>query len=198
MSPIDLHAALPEIILTGTIMLVLFVDLFLPDEYKIWIAVIALGGVLASLGTLLTLVGERRTTFAGMFVIDAYALLFKFLFLTVAVIVILISRDYLDEGMQRSQGEFYFLLLSSFLGMLLMPSSRDLIMLFVSLELVSAPGFLVAGFKKKDARSNEAAVKFFLFGVLSTAVMLFGMSLIYGITRSTNLTAVAQALAHPA
>ncbi len=195
MSPIDLHAALPEIILTGAILLILFVDLFLPDEQKSWNAVIALVGVLSSLGGLFTLVGERRTTFAGMFVLDSYALLFKFLFLAVAVIVILISRDYLDEGMRTSQGEFYFLLLSSFLGMLLMSSARDLIMLFVSLELVSAPGFLVAGFRKRDARSNEAAIKFFLFGVLSTAVMLFGMSFIYGIARSTNLSEIARALA---
>ena len=79
------------------------------------------------------------------------------------------------------QGEYYFLLLTSFLGCLLMPSSRDLLMLFLSLELVSAPGFLMAAFRKGDP-SNEAGLKFFLIGVLSTAVMLFGMSLIYGIT----------------
>ena len=108
--------------------------------------------------------------------------------------MILISADYLDTNTRNAQGEFYFLLLSSFLGMLLMASARDLIMLFVSLELVSAPGFLVAGFKKKDARSNEAAIKFFLFGVLSTAIMLFGMSLIYGVTRATNLSDIATAL----
>ena len=194
MTAIDLHASLPEIILTGAILLVLFVDLFLPDERKSWNAVIAMVGVLSSIGVLLTLVGERRTTFGGMFVVDAYALLFKFLFLAVAVIVILISRDYLDENVRQSQGEFYFLLLSSFLGMLLMASARDMVMLFVALELVSAPGFLVAGFRKKDARSNEAAIKFFLFGVLSTAVMLFGMSLIYGVARATNLTEIATAL----
>jgi NADH-quinone oxidoreductase subunit N len=150
--------------------------------------------VLGSIVALFSLVGERRTTFAGMFVVDAYALLFKFLFLTVAAIVILISYNYLDEEVRSSQGEFYFLLLSSFLGMLLMASARDLLMLFVALELVSAPGFLVAGFRKRDARSNEAAVKFFLFGVLSTAVMLFGMSIIYGVTRATNLSEVAAAL----
>ncbi|MGH2728285.1 MAG: NADH-quinone oxidoreductase subunit N, partial [Actinomycetota bacterium] len=126
--------------------------------------------------------------------IDAYALLFKFLFLSVAVIVILISAEYLDVNSRNVQGEFYFLLLSSFLGMLLMASARDLVMLFVSLELVSAPGFLVAGFRKRDARSNEAAVKFFLFGVLSTAIMLFGMSMIYGVTQATNLTDIANAL----
>jgi NADH-quinone oxidoreductase subunit N len=194
MSPIDLHAALPEIILTGGLLLVLCIDLFLPDEKKKWNGLVAIAGVLGSLIAVASLVGERRTTFAGMFVIDAYALLFKFLFLAVAVIVILISADYLDTNTRNAQGEFYFLLLSSFLGMLLMASARDLIMLFVSLELVSAPGFLVAGFKKRDARSNEAAIKFFLFGVLSTAIMLFGMSLIYGVTRATNLTDIATAL----
>jgi NADH-quinone oxidoreductase subunit N len=194
MSPIDLHAALPEMILTGALLLVLCVDLFLPDEKKKWNGLVALAGVLGSLIAVATLVGERRTTFAGMFVIDGYALLFKFLFLAVAVIVILISADYLDANTRNAQGEFYFLLLSSFLGMLLMASARDLVMLFVALELVSAPGFLVAGFKKRDARSNEAAIKFFLFGVLSTAIMLFGMSLIYGVTRATNLTDIATAL----
>ncbi|MGH2793562.1 MAG: NADH-quinone oxidoreductase subunit N [Actinomycetota bacterium] len=194
MSSIDLHAALPEIILTAALLLVLTIDLFLPDERKKWNSLIAMLGVMGSLIALGTLVGERKTTFAGMFVIDGYALLFKFLFLTVAAIVILISIDYLDDNTRNAQGEFYFLLLSSFLGMLLMASARDLVMLFVALELVSAPGFLVAGFRKRDARSNEAAIKFFLFGVLSTAIMLFGMSLIYGVTRATNLTEIANAL----
>jgi NADH-quinone oxidoreductase subunit N len=196
MSSIDLHASLPEIILTGAIMLVLFVDLFLPDKRKSLNALLAMAGVIGSALALMTLVGERRTTFGGMFVVDSYALLFKFLFLAVAAIVILISVNYLDETVRESQGEFYFLLLSSFIGMLLMASSRDMLMLFVSLELVSAPGFLVAGFRKRDARSNEAAIKFFLFGVLSTAIMLFGMSMIYGITRATNLTQIAHALEH--
>jgi NADH-quinone oxidoreductase subunit N len=196
MTSIDLHAALPEIILSGAILLVLFVDLFLPDKRKNLNSLLAMAGVIGAAIALITLVGERRTTFGGMFVLDAYALLFKFLFLAVAAIVILISVNYLDETLQDAQGEFYFLLLSSFLGMLLMASARDMLMLFVSLELVSAPGFLVAGFRKKDARSNEAAIKFFLFGVLSTAIMLFGMSLIYGITHATNLTQIAHALEH--
>jgi NADH-quinone oxidoreductase subunit N len=194
MSSIDLHAALPEIVLAGTLLLILCVDLFLPDRLKRLDGVLAMAGVLGAIGALASLVGERRSTFAGMFVVDAYAMLFKFLFLAVAVIVILISANYLDETVRSSQGEFYFLLLSSFLGMLLMASARDMLMLFVSLELVSAPGFLVAGFRKRDARSNEAAVKFFLFGVLSTAIMLFGMSIIYGLTHSTNLAAIANAL----
>jgi NADH-quinone oxidoreductase subunit N len=195
MTAIDFHAAAPEIVLTGGLILVLVVDLFLEDKRKWLSGALAMATVLGALAATFTLIGERRETFAGMFVVDPYALLFKFLFLTVAVVVILISANYLHEGVRQAQGEFYFLLLSSFLGMMLMPSARDMLMLFVSLELVSAPGFIVAGFRKRDARSNEAAVKFFLFGVLSTAVMLFGMSLVYGVAHSTNLGQIAKALA---
>ena len=103
------------------------------------------------------------------------------------------SQRYVEAG-TAYQGEFYFLVLSSFVGMLLMPSSRDLLMLFLSLEIVSATGFIAAGFRKGDARGNEGALKFLLIGVLSTAVMLFGMSLVYGFTGSLQLT-IAERLA---
>ncbi len=93
--------------------------------------------------------------------------------------VLAVSLRYFREG-GFYQGEYYFLLLTSFLGCVMMPSSRDLLLLFIALELVSAPGFLMAAFRKGDVKSNEAGVKFFIIGVLSTAVMLFGMSLIYG------------------
>ena len=108
----------------------------------------------------------------------------------------MVSFRYFRDG-RFYQGEYYFLLLTSFLGCLLMPSSRDLLMLFISLELVSAPGFLLAAFRKSDPRSNEAGMKFFLIGVLSTAVMLYGMSLIYGITGSLNLSEIGRVLAGP-
>jgi NADH-quinone oxidoreductase subunit N len=195
---LDLHAVAPEIVLSAALLLILCIDLFLPEKRKQWNGLLAMTGVLLSAVVTLTLAGDHRSTFNGMFVVDSFALLFKLLFLAVAALVIMISFNYLDESVRSTQGEFYFLLLSSFLGMLLMASSRDMLMLFVSLELVSAPGFLVAGFKKRDARSNEAAVKFFLFGVLATAVMLFGMSMIYGVTGSTNLAVIRDALAHPA
>jgi NADH-quinone oxidoreductase subunit N len=112
----------------------------------------------------------------------------------VAVIVLALSLRYVREG-GFYQGEYYFLLLTSFLGCVLMPSSRDLLMLFIALELVSAPGFLMATFRKADIRSNEGGLKFFLIGVLSAAVMLYGMSLIYGVTGGeTRLDRIAAAL----
>jgi NADH-quinone oxidoreductase subunit N len=192
---IDYHAVLPEMILSATILLVLIVDVFLADRRK-WLAMpLGLVGVVAALVAALTLIGAgTRTSFGGAFVVDNFALLFKVFFLSVAVVVLALSVRYFREG-GFYQGEYYFLLLTSFLGCLLMPSSRDLLMLFVSLELVSAPGFLMAAFRKGDVRSNEAGLKFFLIGVLSTAVMLYGMSMIYGLTGATRLAVVASKLA---
>ena len=179
---VDYHALLPEEILACTILIVLVVDLFLPERRK-WLAMpIGFLGVLAALVATLTLIGSvPREMFGDSYVVDNFALLFKVFFLSVALVVMALSLRYFREG-GFYQGEYYFLLLTSFLGCVMMPSSRDLLLLFISLELVSAPGFLMAAFRKGDIKSNEAGVKFFIIGVLSTAVMLFGMSLIYGLT----------------
>ncbi len=192
---IDYHALLPEFILSGTILLVLIVDVFLSARRK-WLAMpLALVGVIATLVATLTLIGSTpRVAFGGVFVLDNFALLFQVFFLIVAIVVLAISLRYFREG-GFYQGEYYFLLLTSFLGCLLMPASRDLLMLFISLELVSAPGFLMSAFRKNDLRSNEAGLKFFLIGVLSTAVMLYGMSVIYGLTGTTRLEGIAAKLA---
>src|SRR5215216_594480 len=193
---IDYSAILPELILAGTIVLVLVVDAFLAPSRK-WMAMpLAFVGVVASLIATLTLLGEDRSTFGGAFVVDEFALLFKVFFLSVALLVLMVSFRYFREG-ALLPGRVLLLVLTSFLGCLLMPSSRDLLMLFISLELVSAPGFVIAAFRKSDPRSNEAGIKFFLFGVLSTAVMLYGMSLIYGLTGSLNLTEIGRVLATP-
>jgi NADH-quinone oxidoreductase subunit N len=196
MQGIDYHAILPELILSGTIVLVLLVDGFLAPRRRWFAMPLSLLGVTAALVAELTLIpGGDRSTFGGHFVIDNFALMFKVFFLSVAVAVLAVSLRYVREG-GFYQGEYYFLLLTSFLGCLLMPSSRDLLMLFISLELVSAPGFLMATFRKGDIRSNEGGLKFFLIGVLSTAVMLYGMSLIYGLTGgATRLDQVAEGLA---
>jgi NADH-quinone oxidoreductase subunit N len=191
--PIDFHAILPELVLAGTALLVLVVDLFV-ERAKVVASWLSIAGTLVAGVALASLVGGgTRSTFGGSFVVDNYALLFKGLFLGSLLLVLLMSQRYIDAG-TAYQGEFYFLVLSSFVGMLLMPSSRDLLMLFLSLEIVSATGFIVAGFRKGDARGNEGALKFLLIGVLSTAVMLFGMSLVYGFTGSLHLSQIAQTL----
>lgn len=190
---IDYHAIAPELVLAGTIFLVLVVDLFLRPQRKHLSMPIALLGTAGSFAAALTLIGSRRVTFGGVFVVDDFTVLFQVFFTAVAMVVLALSYRYLREG-RFFQGEYYFLLLCSFLGCLTMPASRDLLMLFISLELVSAPAFLMAGLRKRDPRGNEAALKFFLISVLSTAVMLYGMSLIYGLTHTTRLAGIAAAL----
>src|SRR5256714_920929 len=168
-------------------------DAMLPADRK-WLAMpVSLLGVLGSLAACLTLIGQNRVTFGGMYRVDSFALLFKIFFLVAAVVVLGISLRYFQEG-RYYQGEYYTLLLASFLGCLTMPSSRDLLMLFISLELVSAPAFLIAAFRKTDPRSNEAGLKFFLIGVLSSAVMLYGMSLVDGVTGAPPAAGVAPQL----
>jgi NADH-quinone oxidoreductase subunit N len=129
---IDYHALLPEMLLSGTILLVLIVDVFLSERRK-WLAMpIGLLGVSASLIAVLTLIGSvPRVSFGGTYVVDNFALLFKAFFLIVAIVVLALSLRYFREG-GFYQGEYYFLLLTSFLGCVLMPSSRDLLLLFIS------------------------------------------------------------------
>ena len=191
---VDYMALLPEIVLAAVVCLVLIVDLVLPDDRK-WIAMpISLGGILATLMAVLYIAsGPVRETLGGMFVVDDFALVFKVIFLLAGILVLLISHDYL-RGDDIHKGEYYFLVLCSLLGMLVIASSRDLIAIFVALELVTLPTFVLAGIRKADLKSNEAALKFFLFGILSAAVMLFGMSLIYGLTGTTNLLDIAAVL----
>lgn len=196
---VDLFALAPELALLATALTVLLVELFLEGTRKRFVNPISIVGVLISLGFVGLLAidiaeGGTRQSFGNMFVVDNYALLFKGFFLATAAGVLLLSYRYFQE-IRTYQGEYYFLLLSAFLGMLLMPSARDLVMLFIALEVVSVPGFVMAGLRKFDLRSNEGSLKFFLFGVLSVAVLLFGLSIVYGYTGTTDLVGVAEGLA---
>ncbi len=190
--PVEWHALAPELVLTVAACVVLLADLFLPEEGK-WIAMpLSAAGIFGTLAAVASLIGHRYSTLGGSFVIDDFALLFKGLFCLIGLIVLAISFHYFRTGFY--QGEYYFLLLCGLLGAIVMASSRDLVSIFIALELISVPGFIMTGLRKRDVRSNEAALKFFLFSVLSSAVMLYGMSLIYGVTGSTLLTEIRAAL----
>ena len=191
--PIDFIAIMPEIVLTVTALIVLAADLALRGDAKQLVNPLAALGTVVAIGFTLYLWGDERSTFNDMFVVDDYAVIFKLLFLGALLAILGISWRFFAEG-RYFQGEYYFLLLTSFIGMLLMPSSRDLLLLFVALETVSVPAFVMAGLRKRDLYSSEAALKFFIIGVLSVALMLFGMSMIYGFTGTTRLELIAEAI----
>ncbi|HEV3452195.1 MAG TPA: NADH-quinone oxidoreductase subunit N [Acidimicrobiia bacterium] len=183
---VDFHALAPEIVLTATIIVVLVVDLF-TDDPKLP-AQISSFGILGSLIPVLTLAvdGGTRSLFGGAFVVDAYSLVLTGFFLVAGYVTLLVSFDYIGEG-DYYQGEYYVLLLTSVLGMVAITSARDLVSLFVALETLTIPTFVLAAWRKHDTRSNEAGIKYFLIGVLSSAVMLYGMSIIFGLANSTVL-----------
>ena len=193
---LDYHALAPEIILTAVLCIVLVADLFL-DRSRKWLLsnLAAFGLVLAMIPILsLALSGDDVRSFVGgAYVVDNFALVFKALFLGVGFVVLLMSINYVEEG-DYYEGEFYFLLLCSILGMVVMASSRDLITIFVALETLSIPAYMLAGWRKRDLKSNEASLKYYLLGVLASAVMLYGMSLIYGYTGSTVLSRIGAQL----
>ena len=190
---IDLHALAPELVLTITACLVLVVDLFMPREAK-WVAMpLSAAGLLGTLAAVVSLIGEHRVTLAESFEVDAFSLLFKGLFCVMGLIILGMSLHHFRESTYH-QGEYYFLLLCGLLGGVVMASSRDLISIFIALELISIPGIVMTALRKRDAKSNESALKFFLFSVLSSAVMLLGMSFIYGVAGSTQLDAIREAL----
>ena len=187
---IDYHAFAPEIVLTGVLVVVLLADLVF--ERDKWLIPSLTGiGVLAALVPVLTLAldGTDRVMFDGAYVVDDFALVMKALFLIAGYVVILLSTNYIAEG-DYHEGEYYFLLLSSLLGMSVMASARDLITIFVALELLSIPAYMLAAWRKRDLKGNEAGLKYYLMGVFASAVLLYGMSLLYGVTGSTLLTEI--------
>ena len=192
---LDYHALAPEIALTLVALTVLIVDLFVDETRKHIITTVAGIGVALSAIPILTLAadGADRSMFGGAYVVDRYSLLLKGLFLVAGYIVLLMSANYLSEG-DYYEGEYSFLLICSMLGMVVMASSRDLITIFVALEMLSIPAYLLAGWRKRDLKSNEAALKYYLLGVVASTVMLYGMSLVYGVTGHTQLTEIAGTL----
>ena len=194
---IDWHALAPEIVLAVGINLVLLVDLWIAESKK-WMQATLAGFVL--LGAFipvvtLALIGDSsRSMFDGRYVVDHYSLVLKGLFLLTGYVVVLLSQTELEEG-GYYQGEYYLLLLISILGMVMMTSSRDLVSLFIALELLSIPAYMMAAWRKRDRRSNEAGVKYYLLGVFASGVLLYGMSYLYGTTGSTKLSEIGAVLA---
>ncbi len=192
---LDYHAFGPELVLVGALVVVLLVDLLKPEGNNPLLSSLAGLGVLGALIPVITLAtdGADRAMFGGAYVVDNFSLVLKALFLVSAYVVVLMSTNYIAEG-DYAEGEYYFLLLSSLLGMLLMASARDLITVFIALELLSIPAYMLAGWRKRDLIGNEAGVKYYLMGVFASAIMLYGMSLLFGVAGDTRLVAIGEAV----
>jgi NADH-quinone oxidoreductase subunit N len=183
----------PEFIILGVATLLSLIDLFMGREKSrkplVWIALL---GVLAAIGCLIGMLDQEVTTILyDTFRLDSFSKAFKLILLVGAGLVLLISAHYEPKDGIEYKGEFYYLFLTALLGAMMMTSSADLITLFVGLELLSISSYILAGIRKKNRLSNESAMKYVINGGISTAVTLFGLSYVYGLSGSTNLKEIA-------
>ena len=179
----------------GVLMLVvLLLGIFrpaVPDRRAGWVALAGLLGLSAAAFS----VGPFEPLLGGSFVVDALALFAKRLFLVSAAISVLATLALPSDRFARRGAEYHFALLSSLLGMLVLASARDLILLFVAFELMSIPLYFLTGFQKKEDTAGEGALKFFLVGSVSSAILLYGFSFLFGATGSTDMSVIAAAVA---
>jgi NADH-quinone oxidoreductase subunit N len=176
----------PELMVITTGLAVLMLDFLVGRKYKALLGWFSLAGVAVSAVMTIKLMGITGSFFGGTFLLDPFAVYFKLAFYVVCGLGILVSIKYLDiEDIHR--GEYYALMLFATSGMMLMASAGDLITLYLGLELMALSVYILAGFMRRDGRSNEAGIKYLLLGSFSSGIMLYGMSLLYGISGTTNL-----------
>jgi NADH-quinone oxidoreductase subunit N len=188
---LDIGLLAPELTLAGFAIAVILLDLFI--RRKGWLVVVSLIGVVVAAGfTIAMWGGSSPALFNNMLAVDNFALFFKLLFLAIAVLVILASVDYVSK-FSRFQGEYYALVLLSALGMMLMAATAELISIYIALELTSISLYVLVGFLK-DPKSTEASLKYLLLGAVASAVLLFGMALVFGFTGKTQLGEIAQTI----
>jgi len=197
MTPVNadaLYLLAPELSLTLLALVVMTVDLFV--KRKAVVAGVALLGLIVPAGFViaqaLTIQAPQRAFF-NMLVVDQYALFFDVIFLLIAAVMILASYNYVEQYV-KADGEFYTLMLFSVVGMMLMASTGELITIYIALELTSIPLYVMAGLIRTSERSAEAAVKYVLLGAMSSAILLYGFALLYGLTGTTDLIGIAHAL----
>lgn len=190
----DLYALLPLITLVIWALLLLLVDLFIPKERKGITALLAALGLAVTLGLSLSQKGQALTAFGGMVTVDGFSVFLNALFLASGLAGVALAYDYLRRtGIER--GEYYVLLLFSIGGMMLMAVAADLIVVFLALEMLSIPLYILTGFARPQVDSEEAALKYFLLGAFASGFVLYGTALIYGATAHTDLQGIVAAVA---
>jgi NADH-quinone oxidoreductase subunit N len=172
----------------------LLVDLFVPKDRKGVTALLAAAGMVVALGFTIAQTGAQTTAYGGMIAVDGFATFLTVLFLGSGLVGIALSYEYLNrQGIQR--GEYYVLLMFSISGMILMSLAADLIVVFLALELLSIPLYVLAGFARPKPDSEEAALKYFLLGAFASGFVVYGVALVFGATGGTALAHIVDSLA---
>ena len=188
----------PVLVVGGWGLLLMLVDLFLPPKRRYWFAWLTMIGLVVALGITISQWGQSGGAFTPsggtpMVVMDNFSHFLNLIFLLTGILAVMISLNYLRK-VNLEKAEYYMLLLFSLSGMMLMGMANDLILIFLALELLSIPLYIMAGFAHPRPESEESAMKYFLLGAFSSGFLVFGIALIYGATGSTALPAVLASL----
>src|SRR5262250_1326870 len=187
----DIGAIVPELELAVFGMFLLIFDLLI--QTKRWLGYIALAGIVISATFLFRLRGIEFYAYGGAIVLDPFSIFFKLIFLIAAALSIALSLKYLDIE-RENHGEYYALILFSTMGMMFMAGAVDLVTLYIGLETMAIATYVLVGFLRSNQRSNEASMKYFILGAFSSGILLYGMSLLYGLSGSTRFVVIADAL----
>ena len=193
MTYLDFYAILPLIVLVSWATLLIVVDLFIPQERKNWTVLLAALGLLVTLVLLIVQSRRQYIAFNGMLVVDGFADFLSALFLGSGLVSIALSYNYLKR-MKIERSEYYILMMYSISGMMLMAMTADLIVVFLALELLSIPLYVLAGFARPRLDSEEAALKYFLLGSFAGGFVVYGVAMVFGATGTTSLEQVVAAV----
>src|SRR5918992_2671006 len=189
----DLVTLLPEIVLSALVLVVITVDLFLPRQRKWLLTPLTVAGLVLAGAACVAVWGVNETVYSGFYVVDDMSVFLKGATIAIGIISALFAPSYL-QSRRMPLGEFNAILLFSLIGMCVLASAGDLITGFLGLELMVMPAYLLAGFHKTDRYSNEGGLKYFLLGSFASAILLFGVAWIYGLTGTTSVAGIATAL----
>lgn len=189
----DLYAISPLIVLVTWATLLILVDVYIIRDRNGGTPILAALGLLVAMGFAIAQSGQQLIAFNGMAVVDGFAIFLQVLFLGSGLVGIALAYNYLQRmGIERS--EYYILLLYSISGMMLMAIAADLIVVFLALELLSIPLYVLAGFARPKVESEEAALKYFLLGAFAGGFVVYGIALVFGATATTSLAGIVQAV----
>jgi NADH-quinone oxidoreductase subunit N len=180
---------LPELVMITVALSVLVLDFFVKKERKNILGWLSLGGIVVAAYASTEIMTMSGSFFEGTFLLDPFSTYFKFVFYIACGLGILVSINYLKIE-EINRGEYYALMLFATTGMMMMASAGDLITLYLGLELMALSLYILAGFMRRDSRSNEAAIKYLVLGAFSSGIMVYGMSLLYGLSGTTNLSGI--------
>ncbi len=192
MSGTDLLPLIPFIVIAGWACALLLIDLFIPKDRKGITAILAAAGLVIAIVLVILNFNETSVAFDGMIVQDGFSSFLQFIFLSVGIIAIAQAHDYLQRR-KIVRGEYYILLLFATSGMMLMAQAGDLIVVFLALELLSIPLYILSGFARPETESEEAAMKYFLLGAFASSFVIYGIALVYGATETTNILGILAA-----